>query len=153
MQATIVVSAGVIRDGRILLVQEGKEICRGQWSLPGGRVEPGEGVAEAAVREVLEETGYIITIDGITPPLRYISQHGFHTVRFNFAATIIGGEPVIEGEEILDLRWMTFDEFAQLDDALLRTPGIARRAVNDLRNGSVHPLDFIYDAIGSGPIE
>ena len=42
MKPTLVVSAGVVEDGRVLIVQEGKEHCRGMWGLPGGRVEPGE---------------------------------------------------------------------------------------------------------------
>jgi 8-oxo-dGTP diphosphatase len=43
--------------GRLLLVRRGHEPGRGLWSLPGGRVEPGETLAEAVEREVLEETG------------------------------------------------------------------------------------------------
>ncbi len=50
MQATVVVSAAIQQEGRILLVQEGKPISRGMWSLPGGRVEPGEGLASSAAR-------------------------------------------------------------------------------------------------------
>ncbi|SDO16601.1 ADP-ribose pyrophosphatase YjhB, NUDIX family [Klenkia soli] len=50
---------GVVHDatGRLLLVQRGHDPDRGAWSVPGGRVEPGEDDATAVVREVLEETG------------------------------------------------------------------------------------------------
>ena len=50
-------SACVFRDGRVLIVQRGKEPGRGIWSLPGGHVEPGETALEAAQRELGEETG------------------------------------------------------------------------------------------------
>ncbi|MBS2018541.1 MAG: NUDIX domain-containing protein, partial [Deltaproteobacteria bacterium] len=50
------------RDGRVLLVQRGRPPNEGVWTLPGGRVEPGETVAAAAAREVLEETGIEVEV-------------------------------------------------------------------------------------------
>ena len=44
-------------DGRVLLVKRGRAPQRGRWSVPGGRVEPGESFEAAAAREALEETG------------------------------------------------------------------------------------------------
>ncbi len=49
-------SACVWRDGKVLLIQRARPIA-GQWSLPGGHVEPGEATLDAAARELLEETG------------------------------------------------------------------------------------------------
>ena len=52
------VAAVLINDhGEVLMMQEAKKTCAGQWYLPAGRMEPGEDIAEAAQREVLEETG------------------------------------------------------------------------------------------------
>ena len=51
------VSACVWRDGKVLLVERGKEPWKGKWSLPGGSLEFGETVREAARRELAEETG------------------------------------------------------------------------------------------------
>jgi ADP-ribose pyrophosphatase YjhB (NUDIX family) len=51
------VSACVWRDGKVLLVERGKEPWKGKWSLPGGSLEFGETVREAARRELVEETG------------------------------------------------------------------------------------------------
>ena len=56
-------SACVWREGKVLLIQRGKEPDKGLWSLPGGKVEMGETVAIAAVREVLEETGVCASME------------------------------------------------------------------------------------------
>lgn len=57
----------IIRDesGRVLLVRRANEPGRGLWSLPGGRVEPGEAEPDAVAREVQEETGLIVRVDGL----------------------------------------------------------------------------------------
>jgi ADP-ribose pyrophosphatase YjhB (NUDIX family) len=63
LRAPLVPCVGaVVHDdaGRLLLIRRGHEPGRGLWSLPGGRVEPGETVAEAVEREVLEETGLVV---------------------------------------------------------------------------------------------
>ncbi|NEK57271.1 NUDIX domain-containing protein [Geodermatophilus sabuli] len=55
------VGAVVLDDqGRLLLIRRGTEPSRGAWSVPGGRIEPGESPAEAVVREVREETGLTV---------------------------------------------------------------------------------------------
>jgi 8-oxo-dGTP diphosphatase len=56
------VSALIVRDGRVLMVRRGKEPFEGYWSLPGGRVEPGETPQEAVRREVREETGLEVEV-------------------------------------------------------------------------------------------
>jgi ADP-ribose pyrophosphatase YjhB (NUDIX family) len=79
------VSACVWRDGKVLLVERGKEPWKGKWSLPGGSLEFGETVREAARRELAEETGIeadletlvdvddAITRDGQGLPLQHFS--------------------------------------------------------------------------------
>ncbi len=51
------VGAVVVDEGRVLLVRRGREPLKGQWSLPGGMLELGEGLTAGVVREVREETG------------------------------------------------------------------------------------------------
>ena len=57
------VGAVVVDDaGRYLLVRRGREPSKGLWSIPGGKVEPGESDEQATAREVLEETGLPVTV-------------------------------------------------------------------------------------------
>jgi 8-oxo-dGTP diphosphatase len=58
------VSAAIFRDGQVLLAERGKPPLTGIWSLPGGHVETGETVRQAALREVMEETGITAEIVG-----------------------------------------------------------------------------------------
>jgi ADP-ribose pyrophosphatase YjhB (NUDIX family) len=102
-------SVAVFRAGRVLLAARGKEPLRGVYTLPGGKVEPGETLAEAALREVIEETGLEPQLIGFVDHVELIQhddagriQH--HYVIAAFAARWHGGEPR-PSEEATDFRW------------------------------------------------
>lgn len=113
------IGAGVIvRDaaGRILL--ERRSDC-GWWGVPGGRVEPGESLEQAACREVREETGLDVRIERLvgvySGPERIVAYSAtdiIHLVDVVLAATIIGGELAIS-EESSDLRFFEVDALPQ----------------------------------------
>lgn len=75
-------------DRRLLLVKRGVEPLKGFWALPSGYVETDESVAAAAVREVSEETGLEVAIDGLEG---VFSAAGLGVVLVVFQATIVGG--------------------------------------------------------------
>jgi len=82
-------------DGEIILIKRGVEPYKGSWALPGGGVEIGETVEQAAVREAKEETGLDIHLDGIvgvySDPGR--DPRG-HTVSIVYHAVPIGGNMI-----------------------------------------------------------
>src|SRR5437763_5299830 len=88
-------SVAVIDGDRILLVQEEKPDCRGQWNLPGGHVDHNESLIPAAQRELLEETGLRLNLDGLVG----IYQTP-RSIRFVFRATATDQQP-IAGDEIV----------------------------------------------------
>ena len=94
--------------GRLLLVLRANEPSRGRWSLPGGRIEPGETARAAAAREVREETGLDVAIG----ELLCRADLGPYVVD-DFAATVVGGT-LAAGDDALDARWCTADEVRAL---------------------------------------
>jgi 8-oxo-dGTP diphosphatase len=84
--------AAIVGDGRLLLIKRLKAPEAGCWSLPGGKVDFGERVAEAVKREIAEELG--LTIE-LTRPLGLVEMIGEeHWVSPIYEATIRSGEPV-----------------------------------------------------------
>jgi mutator protein MutT len=111
-------AGAVVRDdnGRLLLVRRGRPPAEGHWSVPGGRIEPGETAAAAAVREVREETGLDVAVGRVL--ITAVIADGAYRVR-DFAATVIGGE-LRAGDDAAEVRWV---EVAELSTMTL-SPGL-----------------------------
>jgi ADP-ribose pyrophosphatase YjhB (NUDIX family) len=97
---------------------------RGVWTLPGGLVEAGETLAEAALRELTEEVGITAEVVGVLSPTEIIVRDEAGRARHHYvvhphAALWCGGEPVA-GPEALGVRWAALDEIAGLET----TPGL-----------------------------
>lgn len=103
---TYIVAAVLINEhGDVLMMQEAKSSCAGQWYLPAGRMEPGEEVAEAAIREVKEETG----LDFEPTNLLQIETAGGSWYRFVVTGDVTGGRlktPADADAESLQAKWI-----------------------------------------------
>lgn len=97
----------VITDarGRLLLIKRGHEPGAGLWSLPGGRIEPGETDAEALVREMREETGLEVEPGPLLGAVQRPAADGGVLHIRDYAATIIGGV-LHPGDDAADARWV-----------------------------------------------
>ena len=105
----------VITDarGRLLLIKRGHEPGAGLWSLPGGRVEPGETDAEALVREMREETGLVVKPGPLLGRVRRPYADGDVVDIRDYAATVIGGT-LNPGDDAADARWVGVADFGNL---------------------------------------
>ena len=105
-----------LRDGEVLLIRRGKPPRMGEWSLPGGRIEPGERAVDAALRELLEETGVTARITGLLDVVDGLfPEAGRHYVLIDYAADWRSGEPVA-GDDALEARFVPLDQVEGLID-------------------------------------
>ena len=108
-------AGGIVRDreGRILLVRRGQEPARGLWSIPGGRIEGDESWDEAAVREVLEETGIEATPEDFVGLVERESGSGSTYVIADFA--LAGEGSPRAGDDADDARWCDPSDIPGMD--------------------------------------
>lgn len=109
-------SVAVLRGDRVLLAARGRPPLDGVWSLPGGLVDPGETLAEAALRELKEETGVEAELLGLIRPIEFIERDQDGGVRHHFvicahAARWISGEGETSAEAPA-IRWARESEIA-----------------------------------------
>jgi 8-oxo-dGTP diphosphatase len=102
---TVAVGAVAVVNDRILLVRRGQAPEAGGWTLPGGKVEPGESLARAVVRETAEETGLEVRCGAFVGWAERIGP-GYHFVILDFAVHLVApGEPVA-GSDAREVAWV-----------------------------------------------
>ena len=130
----VCVGAVVVNAGRILLIRRGQPPQAGCWSVPGGRVERGESLTEAVVREVEEETGLIVSVGSFLGWAERLTE-AHHYVILDFAAAPIGGLGSVDatlraGDDASEAAWVLIEDLdrSALVDGLrtcLREVGVA----------------------------
>lgn len=114
------VVAGVVvkKDGKYLLVQENrpsdKEVHE-KWNLPAGRVDKGETLEEAAIRESKEESGCDVEL---MDKIGIFQETATSAAKHAFEAKIVSGEPKKVEGETLDTKWFTLQEIENMKDQL-----------------------------------
>lgn len=107
------------RDGRILLVRRRFEPGEGLWSIPGGLVELGETVREAALRELEEETGLKANLNRILDVVDVIVRDG-NTIRYHYVIVVFeamdpSGRLKQYSEECIEMGWFSLNEALSME--------------------------------------
>ena len=108
------VGAFIFDGPRLLVIQRGRPPADGLWSVPGGRLDGGETLAQAVAREVREETGLSVEVG---PFVCVIERFGddFHFVILDYLARVVPTSgPLAPGTDAADARWVTDAELAAL---------------------------------------
>lgn len=134
--APIVAVAAIIQEGhRLVLVQRDKEPSKDLWTFPGGAVELGESLHDAARREAWEETNLQLEIGQVAAVVDHVvldeaGRVQYHYVIVDYLARPIGGA-LRAGTDVRDARWFRLDDL----DTLAMTEKAAQLARNLLAQG------------------
>ena len=130
-----------MKDGRVLLVLRAQEPNCGRWSIPGGVVELGETLAQAAAREVREECQVEIAMDSILSTFDLIERDENGNIRYHYLlidvrASYLSGNPT-PGTDALESRWVSEAELEELD-IIPRLLPVLRQVLHTCRDQTAH---------------
>jgi len=112
------VGAVIVHDGRVALIRRGKEPLKGRWVVPGGTVEWGEGLEDALVREIQEETGLTVRPRTLLTVFDRIERGegsaGYHYVIVDYLCEWVSGE-LCAGSDAAEAVWAAPGELAGYD--------------------------------------
>ncbi len=110
-QPALAVGAIVFKDQQVLLVKRGKPPAKGMWAIPGGSVELGETLKQAAERETLEETGIQINVGKPVYSFEVIEHDKSGKIRFHYYIVDLDCEykdgQIKPGDDAVDARWVS----------------------------------------------
>lgn len=113
MTPVLGVGAVVVDHDRLLLVRRGRAPAKGEWSVPGGKVEHGEALMEAVTRELREETG----LEGVCGALLGWAERideDAHYVILDFEVTLVGDDQPTAGDDAAEVAWVELHDVAEL---------------------------------------
>lgn len=116
----VCVGAVVVDDDRLLLIRRAHGPAAGEWSIPGGRVELGETMVEAVVRELAEETGLEGVCGELIGSTEILGDDG-HFVILDFAVTVLEAPAPAPGDDAVEAAWVPLADVAERPLA----PGLA----------------------------
>lgn len=115
---TVIVGGVIERDGKFLLVQEAKEKCRGKWNIPAGHLDSNETIFDGAKREIKEETGCNVELTGVLQIGNRVLEDDV-LVSVIFSTKLLDDNITYDSNEILDIKWFTWEELINMKDELI----------------------------------
>ena len=138
----VIVGCIVVKDDSFVIVKEAQKHVYGKWNLPLGHLDEGESILVGAKRESEEETGLKISINGLVGVYQHKKSDGTSIIKIIFIASVIGGKLEFQKDELLDAKWIKFEEFDKMQEDEIRTKDIIE-AVKDFRRRGGLSLDYV----------
>jgi len=138
--AIAAVGCVIVKDGKILLVKRGYPPREGMWAIPGGVIEVGESIAEAAVRELEEETGIKAEPIGVIGVYNVILRDDEGKVKYHFVIIDVLFNPdtvtnnLRAGGDAVDVSWLSLEEVVKRDDVTGSTKNLVERIAKQKLN-------------------
>ncbi|MGN1299595.1 MAG: NUDIX hydrolase [Candidatus Scatovivens sp.] len=142
-----VIVGGIIeKNGKYLLVQEAKKKCYQKWNFPAGHLDFNETLEQGAIREIKEETGCDVVLDGICYIANRVLENDLF-IMIVFNAKLIKENIEYNQEEILDVKWFDFDDVVNKMEGQLRGNYVKTAITNQKNNliASVGIIDVLGD--------
>ena len=137
----IIVGGIIEKDGKILLVQEAKEKCRGKWNIPAGHLENSESIIEGAIREIKEECGCDVELTGILKIGNIVLKDN-NVVLIAFATKLISNNIIYNKDEILDVKWFSYDEIINMKNELRESEWLIS-VIKSYKDNKILDIDYI----------
>lgn len=126
-----VIVGGIIeKDGKYLLVQEAKKKCYEKWNFPAGHLDFNESLTQGAIREIKEETGCDVELNGICYIANRIMEDDLF-VMIAFNCKLINENITFDKEEILDVKWFEYNEIVSNMEEQLRGSYVKTAVMNN----------------------
>ncbi|MBR9680677.1 MAG: NUDIX hydrolase [Candidatus Altiarchaeota archaeon] len=103
----------IVKHGKILLIKRADEPFKGEWGLPGGHIDEGETIEDAALREAREETGLNVKLESFVGIFSDPKRDPRGTISVTYSATVIDGE-LTENSEVEDIKWFEITKLPPL---------------------------------------
>lgn len=138
-----VIVGGVIeKNGKYLLVEEAKEKCYKKWNIPAGHLDFNESIKQGAIREIKEETGCDVELNGIL----YIANRIFEDdlfIMIIFSTKMISENIKYDKSEILDVQWFSYEEVINQMDDKLRGLDYIKTSISNHKKNLVGNIDLL----------
>jgi len=143
----LVVSVSIINEDEVLIIKENKPTALDKWNFPSGRIEYGEDILYSAMREVKEETGLDVKLNGTTGVYNFISSTNNQVILFHFIGEVTGGSINLEEDEISDSKWVKVNDLVKFENEDLREPEVLKQVIENLLKKNLYPINMYNEQV------
>jgi len=144
MTTKVIVGGLIVKDGKFVMVKEKKAGIMGLWNLTLGHLEGDETILDGAKREMEEESGFNVKLEAFLGVYQHPHRppENANVIKIIFLASVMSGELRCP-PDLLDVRWISFEEFKKMPLVQQRDGRVNRMIVEDYLAGKRYPIGLI----------